>query len=148
VSCESTVQGIARGGGNRKKTLAADENIAKLVADENIATLWKWNADTLDEYFDKPYQAIPNLGYNSNTKVGEAKVTIFYVTLFGMSVIIVEQMATIFVVRALFSSNYVGYMGCLLMTITERTWVKYTSSLQTVAMSTTHQVLDTVWMLI
>jgi len=80
--------------------------------------------------------------------VGEAKVTIFFVTLSKMAAIIVEQMVTIFVVRALFSSNYVGYMGCMFRTITERTWVKYTSSLHALAMSTTHQVLDTVWMLI
>lgn len=163
VSFKSIVQGIARGV-NGNMTLA-EENITQLVA---------WNAEKLKPDFVLPETSpaqsasaeegadvetqvgerpdeeslIANPGENSNTDVGEAKVTIFFVTLSKMAAIIVEQMVTIFVVRALFSSNYVGYMGCMFRTITERTWVKYTSSLHALAMSTTHQVLDTVWMLI
>jgi hypothetical protein len=120
----------------------------KLLSQEQIIKqLVKWNAEQLkldfevDFLFDEEC-LIPI------TDVGEAKVTIFFDTLSKMAVIIAEQCTLIFFVRALFSSNYVGYMGCMFRTITERTWVKYTSSLQTDAMSTTHQVLDTVWMLI
>ena len=137
------------------------------LAEENITQLVAWNAEKLKPDFVLPetspaQSASAEEVADVETPVGETpdeeslvanpeektqmwvkpKSPSFFVTLSKMAAIIVEQMVTIFVVRALFSSNYEGYMGCMFRTITERTWVKYTSSLHTLAMSTTHQVLD------
>jgi len=78
---------------------------------------------------------------DSEVDVDQAKVAIVFITLFGMYLIMLGRLLSISS-----SSNFAGYMVCLLKTITERTWVKYVSSLHATGHSGAQKVVDAEWM--
>lgn len=109
---------------------------------QNLISL---NKHILEGDFQLPIQNTDTPTQQGPLGLNDAKIIIFKTTLVNMSSIVVEQLVLIFLIRALSSSSYEGYMAAMFRTITERTWVKYAGRLRGLAEEGIHHAVNAVW---
>jgi len=118
------------------------------LSKDDAAALRQLNKEKLD---DMDYAELPQdeEGTPGDVELEDSKMQIFHVTLTKMSSIVMEQLALIFIVRAMNEiGDYDHYIGALKRTLTERTLVQYVHHIHHLAEASSFKAANALSMLL